>query len=236
MARTKKDTSKGKTKYEFPVKFSSLIEKRDSLYYTPSIEVLGNGHIVTIPEFLSVEVCDGLIDSFVKDLKMETTPLVKSKDYAARVNDRSLVNDMDTSKDLWAYLQHVLLLSENDETSPMLQKHFENGRGLNPNLRMYRYRSGHYFGKHYDELVRCSTENGGYGTTKWTLLIYLTGGDEFEGGGTIFYDNSRRIEPLNVHPSKGMALLHKHGDDCLMHEAEMVGRGEKWVLRSDVVF
>lgn len=41
---------------------------------------------------------------------------------------------------------------------------------------------------------------------------------------------------MNIHPSKGMALLHKHGDDCLKHEAEIVENGEKWVLRSDVIF
>ena len=33
-----------------------------------------------------------------------------------------------------------------------------------------------------------------------------------------------------------MALLHKHGDDCLMHEGEMVKSGVKWVFRSDVVY
>lgn len=236
MAKTKKDAVRTKPTYEFPVQFSSLIEKRFSLFYTPPIEVLGNGHIVTIPEFLSVEACNSLIDSFVKELNIETTPLIKSKDYAARVNDRSLVNDSHAARDLWAYLKHVLLLPKNEETTPTLQGHFEKGRGLNPNLRMYRYRPGHFFGKHYDELVRCVAEDGAIGHTKWTLLIYLTGGEDFEGGGTIFYANSARIDPLNVHPSKGMALLHKHGDDCLMHEAEMVQRGEKWVLRSDVVF
>ena len=30
---------------------------------------------------------------------------------------------------------------------------------------------------------------------------------------------------MNIHPNKGMALLHKHGDDCLKHEAEMVANG-----------
>jgi hypothetical protein len=33
----------------------------------------------------------------------------------------------------------------------------------------------------------------------------------------------------------GMALLHKHGDDCLFHEGKEVLSGEKWVLRSDLV-
>jgi hypothetical protein len=33
----------------------------------------------------------------------------------------------------------------------------------------------------------------------------------------------------------GMGLLHKHGDDCLLHEGREVKAGVKWVLRSDLV-
>ncbi len=32
----------------------------------------------------------------------------------------------------------------------------------------------------------------------------------------------------------GMALLHKHGQDCLLHEGREVMAGEKWVIRSDL--
>ena len=32
----------------------------------------------------------------------------------------------------------------------------------------------------------------------------------------------------------GMALLHKHGQDCLLHEGMKVTKGEKWVIRSDL--
>lgn len=32
----------------------------------------------------------------------------------------------------------------------------------------------------------------------------------------------------------GMALLHRHGRDCLLHEGREVVEGEKWVVRSDL--
>lgn len=32
-----------------------------------------------------------------------------------------------------------------------------------------------------------------------------------------------------------MALLHRHGEQCLLHEGREVLSGEKWVLRSDLV-
>lgn len=34
----------------------------------------------------------------------------------------------------------------------------------------------------------------------------------------------------------GLALLHRHGDDCLLHEGRPVVKGIKWVLRSDLMY
>ena len=72
--------------------------------------------------------------------------------------------------------------------------------------------------------------------TTWTLLIYLT---SCEGGETVFYPEptrtNRNPEPVAVAPVPGMALLHRHGDRCMLHEGKEVLQGEKWVLRSDLV-
>lgn len=141
---------------------------------------------------------------------------------------------------LWLYLKQILLdnSDEYDEDMAEIRLLFEGAVGLNPQLRIYRYKKGHHFGQHYDDSVKCKVSNdlSKTGVTKWTLLIYLTGDDEFTGGDTIFYPNYRGTDPIPVHPSKGMALLHKHGDDCLKHEAGVVVDGEKWVFRSDVTF
>ena len=47
---------------------------------------------------------------------------------------------------------------------------------------------------------------------------------------------SRNRKLASVTPQPGLALLHKHGDYCLEHEALAVTSGVKYVLRSDVVF
>lgn len=39
---------------------------------------------------------------------------------------------------------------------------------------------------------------------------------------------------ISVELEVGMALLHKHGQDCLLHEGRKVIKGEKWVIRSDL--
>lgn len=70
------------------------------------------------------------------------------------------------------------------------------------------------------------------------------------GGETAFYpcgiapvENGKprkaRIKPgeedVVVSLQKGLALLHRHGRECMLHEGKPVLEGVKWVLRSDVV-
>lgn len=227
--------------YTFPPSVTCLLLGFGKSFFKPQAQTVVEDQIVVIDKFFPHAVCNDLIRSIEGSpvLRLETTPLVKRKGYAVRVNDRCATTDFAATQLLWDYLRQVLLqdLGYEDEDASRIRATFESAKFLNPQLRMYRYRRGHHFGKHYDESVVCPLGAGARaqtGTTRWTLLIYLTGGDEFAGGGTIFHGAQR--QPLNIHPTKGMALLHKHGADCLMHEAELVTRGEKWVLRSDVVF
>jgi hypothetical protein len=73
--------------------------------------------------------------------------------------------------------------------------------------------------------------------TTWTLLLYLTSTAEgCIGGETVFYPRDRRSQrdEIAVPLDTGMLLLHKHGDDCLLHEGREVTAGEKWVIRTDL--
>ncbi|KAF8044318.1 hypothetical protein BT93_A2339 [Corymbia citriodora subsp. variegata] len=120
--------------------------------------------------------------------------------------------------------------------------------GLNPNIRFYRYKVGQRFGRHIDE----SVDLGEGKRTHYTLLIYLSGGSKSKakndssnrsnspsellvGGETVFY-NSRNGIVAEVAPAEGMALLHIHGDKCMLHEARNVTKGVKYIFRSDVAF
>lgn len=100
--------------------------------------------------------------------------------------------------------------------------------GLNSNIRIYKYGKGQRFGKHIDESVK-----GTRGTTEYTLLIYLS---SCGGGETMFYDHRGKCI-VKVSPSPGLALIHRHGEEeCLEHEGAVVTNGEKFVLRSDVIY
>jgi hypothetical protein len=227
-------------KYEFPTSFLNASKAFVQLFYKPEPEAIVDDQIVVIPNFFSKDLCQELINSFTTNITLETTPVRKSREYAVRCNDRFATVDFYSSQKLWEYLKLVLLQPNEyqNEDLAKLQANFDDAIGLNPQLRIYRYTKGHHFGQHYDESVICPLDSKSTtkGKTGWTLLIYLTGDNEFVGGGTIFYTDERGSEPLNIHPSKGMALLHKHGDDCLRHEGELVKSGVKWILRSDLVY
>jgi hypothetical protein len=95
-------------------------------------------------------------------------------------------------------------------------------------LRIYKYEPKQVFGAHYDQSMMVGSH-----CTEYTLLVYLTG--ELQGGETVFY-SQRGAVVAAVEPQAGMALLHRHGAACLLHEARPVVKGVKYVLRSDVIF
>jgi hypothetical protein len=117
-------------------------------------------------------------------------------------------------------------------------------KSLYPKIRMYHYPPSTFFGPHFDE----STKDPVTGLrSRWTLLIYLTGtvdNDDVgavDGGSTVFWTKEpnrkgKGGESLSVQLRAGRAVLHKHGDDCLLHEGEVVRGGDKWILRSDLMY
>ena len=78
--------------------------------------------------------------------------------------------------------------------------------------------------------------------SEFTLLIYLTGiEDGVVGGETAFYPHGlpspkSKNKGIVVPLQRGAAVIHRHGADCMVHEGLVVEKGEKWVLRSDVMF
>lgn len=104
-------------------------------------------------------------------------------------------------------------------------------KGLNERLRICRYTQGQYFNKHLDgvyyksELIQ----------SKLTFMIYLNGGSgEFEGGRTLFFSSKEDDEIIGSYePSKGDLIIFDHN---LWHSGEEVSQGEKYILRSDILY
>mmetsp|Transcript_89845 Transcript_89845/g.253371 ORF Transcript_89845/g.253371 Transcript_89845/m.253371 type:complete len:223 (-) Transcript_89845:70-738(-) len=114
--------------------------------------------------------------------------------------------------------------------------------GCSPRIRLYRYGRGQRFGQHVDGSRDEPTLGG---RTHFTVLVYLNGGDRdppeqrVRGGETVFWKD-RGGNPTTVAlafpPTRGVCLFHGHGDECMIHEGASVDDGNKYVLRTDVVY
>ncbi|KAJ9611388.1 hypothetical protein H2200_004572 [Cladophialophora chaetospira] len=198
-----------------------------------SIESLLAGQILIIRNLFTSSLCKSYV-SFLSSLPLTTTPGKPKRGEATRVNDRFQIDDPAFVKLLWEQSGLQSLVTSYDDQAVFGGQVL----GLNSNLRIYRYRPGQFFDQHYDESNKLQFGQEMLpAKTTWTLLIYLTTCD---GGETAFYPEpskkgERAPEPIVVGLETGMALLHKHGDDCLLHEGREVRSGEKWVLRTDLV-
>lgn len=97
--------------------------------------------------------------------------------------------------------------------------------GANPRLRFYRYETGEKHGAHWDTVVELN-DNGVEVCSLLTLVFYLN--DDFVGGITEFSELGQ-----NIVPTTGRALLFQHR---ILHVATTVTKGEKFVLRTDVLY
>ncbi|PVU96216.1 hypothetical protein BB561_001310 [Smittium simulii] len=53
-----------------------------------------------------------------------------------------------------------------------------------------------------------------------SILASVPSEDMLVGGETVFYSSRPKFQ-ISVKPETGLLLLHKHGDDCLLHEESM---------------
>lgn len=162
--------------------------------------------------------------------------------FAARQNSRLSIQDGAFAELLWTQSGLKALC---ERQSVITHDGRKRVLGLNPNIRVYAYNPSDHFGAHfdddfYDPVTRRRTE--------WTLLIYLTGEEDgvtgecansiaefrpgsrkksankpipLPGGETVFYPNASRKangEPLSVSLRAGRAVLHRHGQSCMLHE------------------
>ncbi|RIA82421.1 hypothetical protein C1645_797916 [Glomus cerebriforme] len=201
-----------------------------STKFNLQIETIYQDHIVIIPSFFTSQECTNMVKFINKTVPLESAnpSLIPKKGEAYRDNDRFSIEDIKFSEILYNSGLNSLV---SNWSSTLTKKP---AVGLNPNIRIYKYSTGQKFGQHYDDSVQDSLGR----ISEWTLLIYLNGGNNendifLYGGETVFY---KKKEEIVIRPERGMALLHKHGHDCLLHEAKEVKRGFKYVLRSDLMF
>ncbi|KAH1289266.1 hypothetical protein KXX30_007003 [Aspergillus fumigatus] len=192
-----------------------------------SLESLLHDQIYLIRNFLPSSLCKTYA-FFLASLPLTTTPSKPKKGEAVRVNDRFQIQDADFAERLWSGTALRELVSgavdedQDGDGQPRSNREIWGGEPLDDDSNVVAFESP----QHKLQQAR----------TTWTLLVYLT---NCTGGETVFYPEptgaNRNPEPIAVAPEVGMALLHRHGERCLLHEGREVTEGEKWVLRSDLV-
>jgi 2OG-Fe(II) oxygenase superfamily len=197
-----------------------------------SLTTILHDQILLLPNFFTSTLCK-TYTTFLSSLPLTTTPGKPKRGEAVRVNDRFQIHDPTFADSLWSQTSLKELVTNFEDPGIWGGEVL----GLNPNIRVYRYRPGQFFDKHYDESNRLNFGNPPVAAkTTWTLLIYLS---NCEGGQTVFYPEGPKKgptpEPVVAEVEAGRALLHRHGDECLLHEGQEVTSGEKWILRSDLV-
>ncbi|GAB5591722.1 hypothetical protein Unana1_06622 [Umbelopsis nana] len=207
-----------------PSKWPKLFPKADL-----QVEELLAGQIYTIPDFFTVKECDSLVAYIENNIQLQTTPAIPKRGEALRSNDRVSLTDATFASLLWSMGIEGVTQSTASIYKAAMPKV---PAGLNSNIRIYRYTPGQRFECHYDDTVRDEKTRL---WSEWTLLIYLTGKHDMTGGETVFYKTEKKKSSVVVKPGKGTALLHRHGANCLLHEAKEVTKGVKYVLRSDVL-
>ena len=99
---------------------------------------------------------------------------------------------------------------------------------LNSRLRFCKYSAGQVFNIHRDGVYHKSDNE----KSKMTFLLYLN--DNYEGGETKFYKNKcDKIPTYTYKAKKGDLLIFNHE---IWHEGSTVQSGEKYILRSDLIF
>lgn len=189
------------------------------------------GNCILIPGFLSATECDALIEA-AEDRGFSNAELDYPPSY--RNNDRQVLNDEQLAARLLHRLGEALPggiegLLPGD---PMPNWKLE---GINERFRLCRYQSGQRFHIHQDGVHH----RGPNCRSMLTFMVYLTDGDEFIGGDTLFFaagpkgGEGESNLVARIRPRAGSLILFDHG---IWHAGEEVTRGVKYVLRSDLLF
>jgi len=170
--------------------------------------------IILIENFLSKEECQFYIKKGI-NLGFEEAKVNLDGNQtmfkSIRNNERLMFFDKELAQKLWERIETFIPVKSNNYF-PV---------GLNEMFRIYKYSVGERFKMHRDG----SYKRNEFEKSRYSFIIYLN--NDFEGGETNFR------ELFSVNPKEGSALIFRHPHK---HEGKKILKGQKYVLRTDVMF
>lgn len=180
-----------------------------------------------IPALFCKSECEQLLHT---DIKNSFQKAISNYPTYYRNNDRFVVDNDVLAKLLFEKVKPYL--PETIEISSGIQA--ENGvwhlKELNNRIRFCKYSAHQYFHRHLDGIhYRNETTQ-----SKLTFMIYLNSATEFKGGRTLFFKTKETDEIWASYvPRQGDLIVFDHN---VWHEGEVLTQGEKFVLRSDILY
>jgi hypothetical protein len=180
-----------------------------------------------VPSLFSKLECENLL---TENIKTAFEKSISNYPTYYRNNDRLQLDDEVLATSLFEKVKNYL--PDTIETQSKIKS--ENGfwqlSKLNERLRYCKYSAHQYFHRHLDGIHYRSIDE----QSKLTFMIYLNGTGDFEGGKTLFYETKNSPEILASYiPQQGDLIVFDHN---VWHEGEVLDKGEKFVLRSDILY
>jgi WD40 repeat protein len=180
-----------------------------------------------IPSLFSKSECEQLLNT---DIKNSFQKAISNYPTYYRNNDRFVMDNDVLANQLFEkvkpYLPEIININSTIEA--------ENGvwhlKELNNRLRFCKYSANQYFHRHLDGVhYRNDTTQ-----SKLTFMVYLNCATEFKGGRTLFFKTKETNEIWVAYiPKQGDLIVFDHN---VWHEGEILTQGEKFVLRSDILY
>lgn len=180
-----------------------------------------------IPSLFSKVECEQLLNI---DIKNSFQKAISNYPTYYRNNDRFVLDDEELANKLFEKVRPYL--PETIEGNFAIQA--ENGiwhlKELNSRIRFCKYSANQYFHRHLDGVhYRNNTIQ-----SKLTFMIYLNSSTDFIGGRTLFFKTKETNEIWASYiPKQGDLIVFDHN---VWHEGEVLTEGEKFVLRSDILY
>ncbi|MFK8005987.1 MAG: 2OG-Fe(II) oxygenase [Saprospiraceae bacterium] len=147
-----------------------------------------------------------------------------------RNNERQILDNQILAEKLFLKIKNYVPLQIEIEGIAKEEKGSWNLRQLNDRIRICRYLPGQYFNKHLDGVHFRSKEL----QSKLTFMVYLNSASEYQGGRTLFFDSKEDDSVIQSFlPEEGDLIIFDHN---LWHSGEEVLSGEKYILRSDILY
>jgi hypothetical protein len=180
-----------------------------------------------IPSLFSKAECEELLNT---DIRNSFQKAISNYPTYYRNNDRFVTDNDTLANQLFEKVKPYL--PETIEVNSTIQA--ENGvwhlKELNSRIRFCKYSANQYFHRHLDGVHY----RDGTTQSKLTFMIYLNSATEFEGGRTLFFRTKETEEIWASYiPKQGDLIVFDHN---VWHEGEVLTQGEKFVLRSDILY